>query len=432
MSAPTAPLARAGWFPRSRAADGGPIPVSTQAPQGWLVIGSGMAILALGAVIVTGQGAQQAALYTIGLALGLALYHARFGFTSAWRQLAAVGQGAGLRAHALMLGAACVLFAPVLAGGAGLFGVEPAGNVSPLGLSLLVGAVLFGVGMQLGGACASGTLFAIGGGHSAIVVTLVTFVAGSVLGAWHWDFWVNGLPALPAVSLAASRLGYPGALAVSLTVLGGVAWATVAVGRRRNPPPVDRPAAAPGLWRIVGGSQVAAGRVRGRRLADPGARSVRGRASIHRYWPPNAVLSDHFEPSGLGQSPQRRRREVGAMLVDHVPDGGVLEHVGAIGDLDVAGRGAVARLQRHPDVAQQRRRVGDVLQDVLAGDEVCADTAVLGERCRLDPHPRMRGRRSGSWLGSNPVPLLPPSSHRRPRNSALPDPTSTTRLSRRS
>jgi hypothetical protein len=41
---------------------------------------------------------------------------------------------------------------------------------------------------------------------------------------------------------------------VSLTVLGGVAWATVAVGRRRNPPPVDRPAAAPGLWRIVRGS----------------------------------------------------------------------------------------------------------------------------------------------------------------------------------
>ncbi len=254
MSAPTAPLARPGWFRRSRAADGGPIPDSTQAPQRALVIGSGMAILALGAVIVAGQGAQQAALYTIGLALGLALYHARFGFTSAWRQLAAVGQGAGLRAHALMLGAACILFAPVLAGGAGLFGVEPTGNVSPLGLSLLVGAVLFGIGMQLGGACASGTLFAIGGGHSAIVVTLASFIAGSVLGAWHWDFWVNGLPALPAVSLAESRLGYPGALAVSLTVLAGIAWATVVVGRRRNPPPVDRPAAAPGLWRIARGS----------------------------------------------------------------------------------------------------------------------------------------------------------------------------------
>ncbi len=97
-------------------------------------------------------------LLALGLSFGVALYHARFGFTSAWRRLVAVGQGEGLRAHALMLAVASLLFAPILAAGVGLFGQTPEANVSPLGVSVVVGAFLFGVGMQLGGACASGTL----------------------------------------------------------------------------------------------------------------------------------------------------------------------------------------------------------------------------------------------------------------------------------
>lgn len=109
---------------------------------------------------------------TRSTALGLTLFHSRFGFTSAWRQLVSVGQTSGVRAHLLMLGAASILFASILAGGVTFFGAEPEGNVSPIGLGLVVGAVLFGIGMQLGGACASGTLFAVGGGNTLLVVTL--------------------------------------------------------------------------------------------------------------------------------------------------------------------------------------------------------------------------------------------------------------------
>lgn len=245
MSATTAP---------AEAAVAPPQAVPAPPPRRLLTRGAGLAIVGLGAVVLTGHGVRQLALFALGLGLGVTLYHARFGFTSAWRQLVTVGQGAGLRAHTLMLGVACVLFAPILSAGTGLGGVETAGNVSPVGVSLVVGAVLFGVGMQLGGACASGTLFAIGGGHTATVLTLVSFVAGSVLGAWHWDFWVNRLPALPAVSLVDSRLGYPGALAVSLATLAGIAWLTLVIGRRRNPPAVDRPPAARGLARALRGS----------------------------------------------------------------------------------------------------------------------------------------------------------------------------------
>jgi hypothetical protein len=114
----------------------------------------------------------------------LVLYHARFGFASAFRQLVAVGQGRAIRAHMIMLGSGSVLFAFLIVNGTGFNGVKLTPTLAPLSLSLVVGAFLFGVGMQLAGACASGTLFSIGGGSTPLVVTLFGFIGGSVLGAW--------------------------------------------------------------------------------------------------------------------------------------------------------------------------------------------------------------------------------------------------------
>ena len=64
---------------------------------------------------------RQGALFLLGGALGIILYHALFGFTSAWRVFIANGRGAGLRAQMLMLAVAAVLFYPTLAHGT-LFG----------------------------------------------------------------------------------------------------------------------------------------------------------------------------------------------------------------------------------------------------------------------------------------------------------------------
>ena len=93
---------------------------------------------------------QMTVLLWIGLMLGFTLFHARFGFTSAFRRFMAVGNGQSLRAHILMLAIASTLFALIFSIGTGLFGTEPSGNVSPIGVSLVVGAFLFGIGMQLG------------------------------------------------------------------------------------------------------------------------------------------------------------------------------------------------------------------------------------------------------------------------------------------
>ena len=64
---------------------------------------------------------RQAALFIVGAFAGVVLYHAAFGFTSAWRVFIADRRGAGLRAQMLMLAITCVVFFPLLASGS-LFG----------------------------------------------------------------------------------------------------------------------------------------------------------------------------------------------------------------------------------------------------------------------------------------------------------------------
>nr|WP_208001901.1 YeeE/YedE thiosulfate transporter family protein [Aeromicrobium camelliae] len=104
--------------------------------------------IAAAAVLFVGlrHGAQQAVLLALGLGLGFTLFHARFGFTSGWRQLVAVGNGSGVRAHALLLGTAATLGLIVLASGNSLFGNAPAPAGAPLGVGLLLGSFLFGSG----------------------------------------------------------------------------------------------------------------------------------------------------------------------------------------------------------------------------------------------------------------------------------------------
>nr|WP_254774528.1 YeeE/YedE thiosulfate transporter family protein [Marinobacter sp. AC-23] len=121
------------------------------------------------------------ALFVIGTVLGMALYHGAFGFTAGWRNLVVKKRGAGMRAQLMLFGLSSVIMVPMLySGQAGLVGA-----VAPVGTSLVVGSFIFGLGMQLGGGCGSGTLFTVGAGNIRMVVTLVFFIAGTVLGSIH-------------------------------------------------------------------------------------------------------------------------------------------------------------------------------------------------------------------------------------------------------
>ncbi|QFU17902.1 YeeE/YedE family protein [Microvirga thermotolerans] len=203
--------------------------------------GSGInpqAALAAGAGIVAGAGLigsvvhpRQALLYALGAAMGLVLYHAAFGFTSAWRVFISDRRGEGLRAQMVMLALASILFFPVLASGS-LFGQPVSGLVSPAGVSVVFGAFIFGIGMQLGGGCASGTLYTVGGGSTRMLITLAAFVAGSTVGAAHLHWW-TALPSLPRISVVA-LWGPWTALSVQLAVFAAIAAVTVTLERRRH------------------------------------------------------------------------------------------------------------------------------------------------------------------------------------------------------
>lgn len=229
-----------------------PTPVAPPVQRGVALVGVAIATLLVAYTWRT-QGVPQASLLVLGLGLGFALFHARFGFTSAWRQLVAVGQGKALRAHTVLLAATAILFAPFLAAGVSPTGVEVAGYVAPVGFGVLVGATIFGIGMQIGGACASGTLYAVGSGHTAIVLTLAGFVVGATVGAAHMGWW-EATPSLGPISLSDVFGGPVGGLAVTLGVLGLVAAATVLVGRRKNPPPMEPVATARGIARALRGA----------------------------------------------------------------------------------------------------------------------------------------------------------------------------------
>lgn len=200
---------------------------------------------------------RQATLFLIGGGLGAALYHGSFGFTGAWRRMVVERRGRGMRAQMLMIGLAGLAMMPLLA--AGSVGNQPlVGAIAPVGISVLVGAAMFGFGMQLGGGCGSGTLFTVGGGSARMLVTLAFFIVGAVVGTAHLPWWL-GQPSLPPMNLG-QTLGVPVAIAVSLAGLGVVALITAVIERRahgnleRDPGP-RRPGWSwllSGPWPLVG------------------------------------------------------------------------------------------------------------------------------------------------------------------------------------
>lgn len=193
---------------------------------------SALFLLLLGAqFLLMSVGPRQVLLWIVGAALGITLYHAAFGFTSAWRVFIRERRGAGLRAQMVMLAVAVVLFFPALGAGT-LFGQPVNGLVAPAGVSVIVGAFIFGIGMQLGGGCASGTLFTAGGGNARMLVTLLFFIIGSLIATHQVDWWF-ALPSLPATSVV-KTFGVIPALIMNLVVFALIALVTVKLEKRRH------------------------------------------------------------------------------------------------------------------------------------------------------------------------------------------------------
>ena len=103
---------------------------------------------------------------------------------------------------------------------------------APLGASLLLGAFVFGIGMQLANGCGSGTLYTAGGGSGRMLIALAFFIIGSVFGSLSLPSFL----ALGGINpiLASDYLGPWGGLAATLASLALAAVIIVAVARARG------------------------------------------------------------------------------------------------------------------------------------------------------------------------------------------------------
>jgi uncharacterized protein len=216
-----------------------PVESARRVPRPVVALGG----VAAAAIVIGSVRPSLAAVFLIGLLCGVTLYHAAFGFAGAYRSLIVRRDGAGVKAQLIMLALATALFAPVLAAG-GVFGHEAAGATAPFGWQVAIGAFLFGIGMQLGSGCASGTLYALGGGNGRAIVTLVAFCAGGFWASLHMAAWQR-LPDAGEIVLG-EALGWPAAVALQLAALGAL-YALVRARER----PVSATAPTQGSWRRV-------------------------------------------------------------------------------------------------------------------------------------------------------------------------------------
>ncbi|MBU1335921.1 MAG: YeeE/YedE family protein [Alphaproteobacteria bacterium] len=194
---------------------------------------------------------RQGGLFLIGGALGATLYHGSFGFTGGWKRMVVDKRGRGMRAQMLTIGIAALAMIPLVAAGT-IGGQSMVAAAGPVGVSVLLGAAMFGLGMQLGGGCGSGTLFTVGGGSARMLVTLAFFIIGALVGTAHLPFWLLQ-PNIGIISIGA-ELGVGFAIAVTIAGLALVALVTALIEKRvhGNIEPEPAPARPGWSWILRG------------------------------------------------------------------------------------------------------------------------------------------------------------------------------------
>lgn len=164
---------------------------------------------------------RQAVLFAVGIGMGSVLAGARFGFTTGWRRLIEQRDPSGVMAQLLLLGLAAAVSMPLLAA----FPQDLVAALGPPSISLLVGAFVFGLAMQVADGCGSGTLYKAGLGIPLNMAILPLFAIGSFMGSAQMDQWL-ALGAMKPVGLV-TEFGPLAAFAITCAGLLALGWAAL-------------------------------------------------------------------------------------------------------------------------------------------------------------------------------------------------------------
>ncbi|MCC3859997.1 YeeE/YedE family protein [Pseudemcibacter aquimaris] len=189
----------------------------------------GFALLLMFAVYNV-AGLTNTLLSMVGVMIGLVLVFGHFGFTGGWSAWIYRRDGRGIRAQMLILALAAIIFYPILSSGS-LFGSPVRGFVPPIAAGTIIGSFVFGVGMQLGGCCASGALSWTGSGSSRVNMTIIGFIIGGVWASSDSGFWRS----LPGVRVnLTNEFGLAGGLGVTLLICALIVLATLHFEKKRH------------------------------------------------------------------------------------------------------------------------------------------------------------------------------------------------------
>jgi len=198
-------------------------------PQKGLSLGVVGFITAFGiAAFITEQ--ELLLVWIIGIALGLVLYRSGICFASAFRDIFLFRDFSMARVVIILIAISFVGIVIIQA-------FDTSGGflewVYPVGFHTAVGGVLFGFGMVLAGGCASGTLQRIGEGFILFWAIILGITAGSVLGVYHFSWWINSFFSIDAVFLP-DFIGWIPSIVLTLALLGGLYLLAMGIEKRNN------------------------------------------------------------------------------------------------------------------------------------------------------------------------------------------------------
>ncbi|MQF69542.1 YeeE/YedE family protein [SAR202 cluster bacterium AD-804-J14_MRT_500m] len=165
-----------------------------------------------------------APLWLLAMTAGFTLQRSRFCFASAFRDLFLFGSSRIMQGILVGLAIATIGFAIHMYGKVPFpgFGVLPGeANILPVGLSTIIGGLLFGFGMVLSGGCVSGSLFRMAEGYVASWVSVGGIVIGLGLLSHTWNWWWQAVISSESTVWIPSKfgLGYGGGVILTLSVL---------------------------------------------------------------------------------------------------------------------------------------------------------------------------------------------------------------------
>ena len=173
------------------------LPRSFQTRTGLFVLIS----TAVAGLLISQNSSNAAATWVIANVFGFTLQRSRFCFASAFRDLFLFGSGHTMKGIIVGIGVSTIGFA------ANMSWIVPNANsgtlpseahILPVGISVIVGGILFGIGMVVAGGCVSGSLYRMAEGYVASWITIGGVILGlaglTMTWNWCWDFTVTPEP----------------------------------------------------------------------------------------------------------------------------------------------------------------------------------------------------------------------------------------------